>query len=35
MANMLVQRGQWADATVTVCHSRTADLPSITRQAEI
>ena len=35
MANMLVQRGAGADATVTVCHSRTADLPSITRQADI
>jgi methylenetetrahydrofolate dehydrogenase (NADP+) / methenyltetrahydrofolate cyclohydrolase len=35
MANMLVQRGAGADATVTVCHSRTADLPAITRQADI
>ncbi|MBX3414287.1 MAG: bifunctional methylenetetrahydrofolate dehydrogenase/methenyltetrahydrofolate cyclohydrolase FolD [Pirellulales bacterium] len=33
IANMLLQRG--ADATVTVCHSRTRDLPSITRQADI
>jgi len=33
IANMLMQRG--ADATVTVCHSRTRDLPSITRQADI
>lgn len=24
-----------ADATVTVCHSRTADLPSVTRQADL
>ena len=30
---MLAQRG--ADATVTLCHSRTIDLPSITRQADI
>ncbi len=30
---MLVQKG--LDCTVTVCHSRTADLPSITRQADI
>jgi methylenetetrahydrofolate dehydrogenase (NADP+)/methenyltetrahydrofolate cyclohydrolase len=30
---MLAQRG--ADATVTLCHSRTRDLPSITRQADI
>ncbi|MFP6666119.1 MAG: bifunctional methylenetetrahydrofolate dehydrogenase/methenyltetrahydrofolate cyclohydrolase FolD [Pirellulales bacterium] len=35
IANILLQRGAAADATVTVCHSRTADLPSITRQAEI
>ncbi len=35
MANMLLQRGAGADATVTVCHSRTADLPAITRQADI
>jgi methylenetetrahydrofolate dehydrogenase (NADP+)/methenyltetrahydrofolate cyclohydrolase len=33
LANMLVQRG--ADATVTVCHSRTASVPEITRLAEI
>jgi methylenetetrahydrofolate dehydrogenase (NADP+)/methenyltetrahydrofolate cyclohydrolase len=33
MANLLIQRG--TDATVTVCHSRTVDLPSITRQADI
>jgi methylenetetrahydrofolate dehydrogenase (NADP+)/methenyltetrahydrofolate cyclohydrolase len=35
LANMLVQRGPAADATVTVCHSRTANLPDITRQADI
>jgi methylenetetrahydrofolate dehydrogenase (NADP+)/methenyltetrahydrofolate cyclohydrolase len=33
LANMLVQKG--LDCTVTVCHSRTVDLPSITRQADI
>ncbi len=33
LANMLIQRG--ADATVTVCHSRTRDLPSVTRLADI
>lgn len=33
MAALLMQRG--ADATVTVCHSKTRDLPSITRQADI
>ena len=35
MANMLLQRGPGADATVTVCHSRTANLAEITRQADI
>ena len=35
LANMLVQRGPGGDATVTVCHSRTTDLPAITRQADI
>jgi methylenetetrahydrofolate dehydrogenase (NADP+)/methenyltetrahydrofolate cyclohydrolase len=33
LANMLIQRG--ADATVTVCHSRTRDLAAVTREAEI
>lgn len=31
MANLLLSR----NATVTICHSRTVDLPSITRQADI
>lgn len=35
MAMMLVQRGEAANATVTVCHSRTKDLADITRQADI
>ncbi len=35
MANMLLQRGPGADATVTVCHSQTRDLQAITRQADI
>jgi methylenetetrahydrofolate dehydrogenase (NADP+)/methenyltetrahydrofolate cyclohydrolase len=35
MAIMLMQRGHGADATVTVCHSRTPDLGAITRQADI
>lgn len=40
LANMLVQRNSnlgasAANATVTVCHSRTANLPEITRQADI
>ncbi len=33
LAIMLAQKG--ADATVTLCHSRTRDLPAITRQADI
>ncbi len=35
IALMLVQRGPHADATVTICHSRTANLAEITRQADI
>ena len=35
MAMMLVQRGEAANATVTVCHSRTQGLAEITRQADI
>jgi methylenetetrahydrofolate dehydrogenase (NADP+)/methenyltetrahydrofolate cyclohydrolase len=35
MALMLMQKGPAADATVTVCHSRTRDLAQITRQADI
>jgi methylenetetrahydrofolate dehydrogenase (NADP+)/methenyltetrahydrofolate cyclohydrolase len=35
MALMLMQRGPGGDATVTVCHSKTRDLESITRQADI
>jgi methylenetetrahydrofolate dehydrogenase (NADP+) / methenyltetrahydrofolate cyclohydrolase len=35
MANLLIQQGPGGDATVTVCHSRTRDLPAITRQADI
>ncbi len=33
IANMLLQRG--TDATVTVCHSQSRDLPAITRLADI
>ena len=35
LAIMLMQRGAGADATVTVCHSRTRNLPEITRLADI
>jgi len=33
LANLLMQKG--TDATVTVCHSRTKNLPEITRRADI
>ncbi|MGA2059686.1 MAG: bifunctional methylenetetrahydrofolate dehydrogenase/methenyltetrahydrofolate cyclohydrolase FolD [Thermoguttaceae bacterium] len=35
MAIMLMQRSPTADATVTVCHSRTKNLPEICRTADI
>ena len=35
MAALMVQSGPLADATVTVCHSRTKDLASHTRRADI
>jgi len=35
LANMLVQRNPEADATVTVCHSRTPNLAELTRLADI
>ena len=35
MANLLVQTGPGGDATVTVCHSRSRDLPGIARSADI
>jgi methylenetetrahydrofolate dehydrogenase (NADP+) / methenyltetrahydrofolate cyclohydrolase len=35
MALLLMQKGAVADATVTVCHSRTRDVAAITRQADI
>jgi methylenetetrahydrofolate dehydrogenase (NADP+)/methenyltetrahydrofolate cyclohydrolase len=35
MALLLMQKGVAADASVTVCHSRTRDLPSVVRQADI
>jgi len=35
LALLLMQKGVEADATVTVCHSRTRDLGSLTRQADI
>lgn len=35
VAAILMQKAPGANATVTVCHSRSADLPSLTRQADI
>ncbi len=34
LAALLMQRGEYGDATVTVCHSRTPNLAEITRQAD-
>ena len=35
MANIVVQKEKGANATVTVCHSRTTNLPEVTRQGDI
>ncbi|HPU98658.1 MAG TPA: bifunctional methylenetetrahydrofolate dehydrogenase/methenyltetrahydrofolate cyclohydrolase FolD [Candidatus Hydrogenedentes bacterium] len=35
LAALLVQKSPCADATVTICHSRTRNLPEIARQADI
>jgi methylenetetrahydrofolate dehydrogenase (NADP+)/methenyltetrahydrofolate cyclohydrolase len=35
MASLLLHKGAGADATVTVCHSRTRDIGAVTRQADI
>ncbi|MBO7678344.1 MAG: bifunctional 5,10-methylene-tetrahydrofolate dehydrogenase/5,10-methylene-tetrahydrofolate cyclohydrolase, partial [Thermoguttaceae bacterium] len=35
MALLLMQKGPGGDATVTVCHSRTANLAEVTRSADI
>ncbi len=32
---ILIQKSKGADATVTICHSRTKNIPEITRQADI
>ncbi|MBA3848631.1 MAG: bifunctional methylenetetrahydrofolate dehydrogenase/methenyltetrahydrofolate cyclohydrolase FolD [Opitutus sp.] len=34
-ALLAVQRKKWANATVTICHSQTANLPALTRQADV
>ena len=35
MATLMMQKRQPGDATVTVCHSHTADIKSICREADI
>lgn len=35
MANLLLRKSEFGNATVTVCHSRTKDLANITRKADI
>jgi len=35
LANLLLQKGEGGDATVTVCHSKTRDIPSRTAEADI
>ncbi len=35
VALLAMQKRAWANATVTVCHSQTADLPALTRQADV
>jgi methylenetetrahydrofolate dehydrogenase (NADP+)/methenyltetrahydrofolate cyclohydrolase len=35
VALLAMQKKSWANATVTVCHSQTANLPAITRQADV
>jgi len=35
MALLLAQKGDHGNATVTICHSRTRDLPAVTRNADI
>lgn len=35
LASLLLMKGKEGDATVTVCHSRTEDLPRITRSADV
>jgi methylenetetrahydrofolate dehydrogenase (NADP+) / methenyltetrahydrofolate cyclohydrolase len=35
LANLLLRKDKYANATVTVCHSRTQNLPEITKEADI
>jgi methylenetetrahydrofolate dehydrogenase (NADP+)/methenyltetrahydrofolate cyclohydrolase len=35
IANLMSRKADWANCTVTICHSHTHNLPEITRQADI
>jgi methylenetetrahydrofolate dehydrogenase (NADP+)/methenyltetrahydrofolate cyclohydrolase len=35
MSLLLMEKGKYADATVTICHSKTKNIPEMTRQADI
>ena len=35
IANLMIQKQSWGNATVTVCHTRTADLKKETLDADI
>ena len=35
LANLLSQKSEWGNATVTMCHTRTKEIGSFTRQADI
>ena len=35
VALLAVQKRAWANATVTICHSQTTNLPALTRQADV
>jgi methylenetetrahydrofolate dehydrogenase (NADP+) / methenyltetrahydrofolate cyclohydrolase len=35
VALLAMQKKSWANATVTICHSQTANLPALTRQADV
>lgn len=35
LANLLLQKGEKGNCTVTVCHSQTKDIPALTRSADI
>ena len=35
IASILLQKSEFANATVTICHSRTKDLPGVVKEADI